>query len=128
MNSKKQQQKIAKFLFKKSLDQEGTINAKNVQKVLKEIVARKPPQLLHILKIYKKITETALAKEQIIIESAQKTANFKKLEAKLQERTGAKRIIFKINPSIVLGTKITHGDRIWDNTLEGKLKRLTIDD
>lgn len=120
---KKNLQKIAKTLFKKSLT-DGTVNVKKVQLVLKETVARKPPQLVSILKIYKKLIENTLLEEQVVVETALKLANQKKIEKEILNKTGAKKIIYKTNPKIVLGAKITHGDWVWDATLGAKLAQL----
>lgn len=121
---KRGQQKIARTLFKKSLTG-GYVNSKNVKQILKEIVTQKPPQLTNILKIYKKLIEGSLGREQILVESAQKIIGRYKLGAEILRKTGAKRIIYKINPKIVIGAKITHGDWVWDETLQAKLSLLT---
>ncbi len=120
--------KIAKMLFKKSLSADGSVDTGKVQGVLKEITAQKPARLINILKIYKKLIEIALNKEQIIVESAQKLENQQKFEREILKKTGAKHITYKINPNIVLGTKITHGDWVYNETLQAKLERLTIND
>lgn len=125
MKGRKNQVKIAKILFKKSLTG-NYVDTKKVQLVLKKIVAQKPVQLINILKIYKKIIENALGKEQIVIESAQKLKSSQKFEKEILSKTGAKRIIYKTDPNIILGSKITHGDWVWDETLSAKLKQLTI--
>ena len=115
--------KTAKILFRKSLT-DDTVDVKKVQFVLKETVAQKPPQLASILKIYKKLIENTLLKEQVVVETALRLTNQKKIEKEILNRTGAKRIIYKTNPKIVLGAKITHGDWVWDETLSAKLAQL----
>ena len=77
-----------------------------------------------ILKIYKKLIENTLLKEQVVVETALRLTNQKKIEKEILNRTGAKRIIYKTNPKIVLGAKITHGDWVWDETLSAKLAQL----
>ena len=115
---------LAKIMFKKSL-KDGIVNPANVSLVLKENVSQKPQGLKNILKIYKHLVETKLAKEELIVETAQKTTEITKMEKELLSKTGAKRIKYKTNPKMVFGLKITHGDFVYDLTLGSKLKQLT---
>ena len=118
--------KIAKGMFKQSLSQE-LVNTQKVRGILGEITRQKPAHLASILKIYKKLIRQALAREEIIIESASQLTNQSELEKQFLAKTGARKVLFKTNPKIVTGAKITHGDWIWDATLDAKLKQLTID-
>ncbi len=107
-------------MFKASL-KNGTIDKTLVNKVLKEITSQKPYGLSKILKIYKRLVARKLAREEVTVEAAaipplDKSAFLKK--------TGAKRIILKKNPGIVFGAKITHGDWIWEETLDSKLNQI----
>ncbi len=118
MNKKNYQ--IAKMLFKGSI-KGGSADASLVKKVLGYVLHLKPHGLLKILKIYKNLISQALAKEELTIEAAtipslDKSAFLKK--------TAAKRIILKKNPGIVFGAKITHGDWIWEETLDSKLNQI----
>lgn len=122
--NKKKQFKIAKDLFKKSLTN-GTLDNTKVQKILALLSKIKPQGLIGILKTYKRLIEAKLKSEEVIIETGTKLAFQGKLKLNLKKVTGAKRIIYKQNPKIVFGSKITHGDWILDNTLENKLKQLT---
>jgi len=122
--NKKKQLKIAKTLLKKSLTN-GTLDSTKVQKILIMLASAKPQGLIGILKTYKRLAGTKLKNEEIVIETGTKLASQSRLELNLKKATGAKRIIYKQNPKIVFGTKITHGDWILDNTLESKLKQLT---
>ena len=116
--------KIAKFLFKKSLNSDGLIDAKKVQIILRQIVSQKPPQLIKILKKYKKLIEAALSREELVVETAEKLSNQKKFEQNMFAKTGTNRISYKINPNIILGARITHGDWVWDESLQAKLAQL----
>ena len=118
-------EKIAKSLFKKSLNSDGFVDTKKVQVILNTIVSQKPPKLIKILKIYKKLIAAALSHEELVVETAEKLSNQKKFEQNLFAKTGANRINYKINPNIVLGARITHGDWVWDETLQAKLENLT---
>ena len=121
-------EKIAKSLFKKSLNNDGLVDTKKVQIILNTIVSQKPPQLIKILKKSKKLIEAALSREELVFETAQKLPNQKKFEQNLFAKTGANRINYKINPNIVLGARITHGDWVWDESLQAKLNNLTNSD
>ncbi|MBI3282905.1 F0F1 ATP synthase subunit delta [Candidatus Curtissbacteria bacterium] len=120
----KKQVRIAKVLFKKSLDQKRQISPHRVKRILENLERKKPQGILGILKSYRRLIESQLAKEEIEVEMAQKVMS-KKIERLILSKTGAKRISFKMNPSMVLGAKITHGDWVWEETLEAKLKQIT---
>ena len=115
---------LAKIMFKKSLE-DGLINTASVSAVLKEIASQKPPGLKNILKLYKHLIESKIAREELIVETAQKTKEVEKMEKELLSKTGAKRIKYKINPKLIFGLRITHGDFVYDATLDSKLKQLT---
>ena len=116
---------LAKIMFKKSL-KDGLINTASVSAVLKEIASQKPPGLKNILKLYKHLIESKIAREELIVETAQKTKEVEKMEKELLSKTGAKRIKYKINPKLIFGLRITHGDFVYDATLDSKLKQLTL--
>ncbi|KKR75052.1 hypothetical protein A2470_00440 [Candidatus Curtissbacteria bacterium RIFOXYC2_FULL_41_11] len=124
MIAKKKQIQIAKVMLKNSLSG-GLVNSKLVSFVLREVISQRPQGLTKILKVYRRLVENKLKKEEILIESAQKVANQKQLEQEFTKNTGVKRINFKINPKIVFGAKITAGDWIYDATLDAKLNQLT---
>ena len=115
---------LAKIMYKKSL-KDGIVNLASVSAVLKEIVSQKPHGLKNILKSYKHLIESKIAREELIVETAQKTKDIEKMEKGLLSKTGARRIKYKINPKLIFGAKITHGDFVYDATLESKLKQLT---
>ncbi len=123
MNSR-QKIKIAKDLLKKSLSN-GAVDTKKVTAVLKNLAASKPQGLIGILKVYKRLIETRIARETLIIESPAQTFNLKKFESELLNKTGAKKTIFITNPNLVFGAKITNGDWVWEDTLETKLKQVS---
>ena len=115
---------LAKVMFKKSL-KEGVVNSASVSAVLKETISQKPQNLKNILKFYKHLIEDKIAREELIVETAQKTKEIEKMEKELLSKTKAKRIKYKINPRLIFGLKITHGDFVYDATLDSKLKQLT---
>jgi len=115
---------LAKIMYKKSL-KDGIVNLASVSAVLKEIVSQKPHGLKNILKNYKHLIEAKIASEELIVETAHKTKEVEKMEKELLSKTGAKRIKYKINPKLIFGLRITHGDFVYDATLDSKLKQLT---
>lgn len=124
MNTR-QKTKIAKNLFKKSLTQ-GSIDSKKVSAILSHISSSKPQGLIGILKVYKRLIESKIAGETITIESPAPIKSLKKFEAELLKKTAAKKIVYILNPDLVFGAKITNGDWVWEDTLNTKLKQLTI--
>ena len=118
---------LAKVMFKKSLT-EGVVNPASVSAVLKETISQKPQNLKNILKFYKHLIESKIAREELIVETAQKTKEIEKMEKELLSKTGARRIKYKINPKMIFGLKITHGDFVYDASLDSKLKQLTAGD
>lgn len=120
----KKQTKIAKKLFKKSLDQKRQLSANRVHQILSALTRAKPQGVLGILKAYRRLIAAQLKKEEVEVEAAQ-TIKSKKIEKLILSKTGARRVNFKINPEVILGAKITHGDWVWDETLDAKLQELT---
>lgn len=116
---------LAKQMFKKSL-KAGVANPASVSAVLKEIISQKPAGLKNILKFYKRLIEAKIAQEELIVEVPQKTKEIEKMEKVWLAKTGALRVRYKINPKMVFGVRITHGDFIYDESLDSKLKQLTI--
>ena len=116
--------KIARALFKKSLDKNGILSSYKVHQILMAISKEKPLQVAGILKAYRRLVVAKLKKEEVEVEMAQpiKTKNLEKI---ILKSTSARRIVFKTNPNLIIGAKVTHGDWIWDETLDAKLGQLT---
>lgn len=124
MNTR-QKIKIAKDLLKKSLSS-GSVDANKVTAVLKNLAASKPQGQVGILKVYKRLIESKIAAETLTIESPASISTLKKFEKELLKKTGAKKTQYIVNPNLVFGARITNGDWVWEDTLETKLKQLTI--
>ena len=124
MNSR-QQLKIAKDLYKKSLVT-GSLNNQKISVILKNLVSQKPQGLIGILKAYKKLVESKLNSETLLVETPTPITGSKKTIEIFKKSTGAKNIKVLINPNLVFGAKITSGDWVWENTLLTKLKQLTM--
>ncbi len=123
MRNRKKQIEVAKLMFKNSL-KNGQVDKAKVRQVLKEKATKRQVGTIALLKKYKRLIEMALAKEEVIFEIGQKITNLARIEDELLSRTQAARIKIKINPKIVFGAKITHGDWQYDATLDAKLKEL----
>ena len=119
----KKQLLIAKILFKKSLTGD-TLDTKKVNMIIAGFAKNRPQSLISILRSYKRLVEGKIRSEEIVIETGVKLPSQKLVEKNLMSATGAKRVIYRENPSIVFGAKITNGDWVWDNTLKSKLKQL----
>lgn len=123
MKNKKKQIEVAKLMFKNSL-KNGQVNKVKVSQVLKVITVKHRVGTIALLRGYKRLIKQALAREEVILEIGQKIANQKEIENELRSRTQAVRIKIKLNPKIVFGAKITHGDWQYDATLSAKLMEL----
>src|SRR3989338_8094714 len=94
------------------------------RKIIK-ITKVKPEGFLQILKVYQKLVAQQVAKEEVVVESATPLA--KNQEKEIIKRTKAQNIRYKLNRDMVFGAKITHGDWIYDASLDAKLEQLTSD-
>lgn len=120
----KKELKIAKSLFRKSLTN-GSVEAVKVRTILNAIAKQRPAHMIGILRNYKRLIEASLSGEEVIVETPAKISNISTFEREIKEKTSAKRIIYKVNPNIIVGAKITHGDWVFDSTLDNKLGQLT---
>mgnify|MGYP001608737309 CR=1 FL=1 len=125
MTSRTKLLKIAKTMANASLTA-NMLDPKKVKKVTEAAIALKPANLTKILKIYKNLIENKIRSEEVTIEISQKNAISKQFEQDIKKTTGAKRVSYVINPKLIAGAKITHGDWVYDATLEAKLEQLTI--
>ncbi|MCR4325121.1 MAG: F0F1 ATP synthase subunit delta [Candidatus Curtissbacteria bacterium] len=123
--SKKKQKQIAKFLFKRSLTG-GFVDEKKIKIILASLSKENSAGIVGILKSYKRLIEAAIAREEVIVEVGSAITNAKSIEKKLLEKTGARRVIFKLNSQIVFGARVKHGDWIWDDTLDAKLEQIIL--
>jgi F-type H+-transporting ATPase subunit delta len=123
MRNRKKQAKVAKSMFRNSLTA-GYIDPKKVNSVLGQVTSSKTADLISILKIYKKLVASALMKEEIIVEIASDVTQHNLLTRDLLKKTGAKKVTFRKNNQMVFGSKVTHGDWIWEETLDSKLKQI----
>lgn len=122
MTTRKRLVKEAKTLLKASL-KNGFIDEIKVKKILKLTSSQKRPEILKVLKIYKRLVEQEIAKEQLVIETA--TVLSQLAVKNLLKKTNARKIIHKTNPKMIFGARVTWGDWIYDLTLDNKLDQIT---
>lgn len=116
--------KLAKTMLRASL-KNGRVDETQGKLILTLVASRKPQGLLKILRLYKNLVDASQNREKVTIESAVKIKDV--ILKGIAAKTGAPKIAVTVNPQQIWGIRITHGDWVWDNTLEGKLKQLTID-
>ena len=114
---------IAKIMFKNSMS-DGYLDTNKTKRMIVEVSAKNPTGLVKILTAYKKYVQRQIESEEVIIESAVPLPN-KSMEKELLSKTGARRIKYQINSQMVTGAKIKHGDWLYDESLSGKLEKLT---
>lgn len=110
-------------MLKASL-KDGLLDNRKAQTVLTSVAKRKPQGLSSIFKFYKRLIENQLGIETLIIETGAKIKNSAQYEKILLAKTEARKVIYKTNPAIVFGAKITHGNWVWEETLGSKLKQI----
>lgn len=102
------------------------VDAKKVKKVTEAVISLNPANLSKILKIYKNLIENKMRNEEVTIEIPLGNIITKQFEQDIKKTTGAKRVSYVINPKLIAGAKITHGDWVYDQTLDTKLNQLTL--
>ncbi len=125
MTSRTKLLKIAKTMANASLTA-NLVDANEVKKVTEAVISLNPANLTKILKIYKNLIENKMRKEEVTVEIPQKNAISKQFEQDIKKTTGAKRVSYVINPKLVAGAKITHGDWVYDQTLDTKLEQIIL--
>ena len=121
MKNKKKIAIIAKYLFKNSFTGNFLDDAKIMQNI-KILTSQKPHGLVNILRFYKRLLAQTLAAEVLQIETTEKLSAVQ--EKELMAKTNARKIIYNLNPKMVFGAKIKHGDWIYDSSLQAKLSQI----
>ena len=124
MKSSKEIKLRAKEMFKRSL-KDGQIDPQKVKDVLKELSDQKEAKTTKILRIYKNLISQALSWQEVVVETALDTIGDDQKRS-IIAKTEAQSVKIVKNTKIVAGAKIYHGDWVYDETLEGKLKLLTV--
>jgi len=112
----------AKEMFKKSLAG-GKIDPQKVRTILEDLSGQKEARSAKILKKYKSLVSYALSWQEVAVEAALPVLSDDQKRSILA-KTKAQTIRIVQNPKIVAGAKIYHGDWVYDETLEGKLRQL----
>ena len=121
MRKSKRISATVKLLIKNSLNN-GQVDVKKAANIVKALMHSKIPNLLNVLRLYKKRLQIQISKEEVYIETATKLSG---MEKDILGKTGAKRIIYKLNPQMIAGIKIKHGDWVWEESLDSKLTQIT---
>lgn len=122
MKNKKKIIQIAKLMFQNSLTG-GFLDNKKIMSNLNILTSQKPQGLVNILRLYKRLIGQAQSLEELDIESAEVLNSAQ--EKDLISKTGVRKINYKLNPKMVFGAKIKHGDWIYEQSLESKLEQMS---
>lgn len=122
MTAKRKIKALAKLMFKGSLVSNQLDHGK-IRTLVQKLIKDKPQGYLKILKAYKRLVGQLSAKEEVLVESASPLD--KAFEKEMLSKTKAAKVRYKINKDMVIGAKITHGDWIYEASLDAKLKQLT---
>ncbi|MBI2594371.1 hypothetical protein HYW39_01605 [Candidatus Curtissbacteria bacterium] len=68
MKNRKKLIATTKYLYKKSL-KDGAVNTQKVRQIAAKLASGRKPGILPILKIYKRLIEQAIKREEVIVES-----------------------------------------------------------
>lgn len=121
MKNRKKIVQLAKLMYKNSFTN-GFLDNKKIMSNVNILISQKPQGLVNVLRQYKHLISHALNVEELNIESAEKLNIVQ--EKELLTKTGAKKINYRLNPKMVFGAKIKHGDWIFEQSLESKLGQL----
>lgn len=122
--TRKKLREFAKAMFKASF-RDGAIDPRKVHNVIKVANNLRTTGLISVLRTYRRLVENQLAKETVIIEVNNKSSIKSDQEKLILKKTGATTLVYKVNPHVIFGARITHGDWVWDSTLKAKLDQLT---
>ncbi len=116
--------KIAKKLFKGSLNRDHSLNPQKVQAVISFIKQQPPHQALNLLKAYLALAKVHLKNQVLNIETSQKLTKAEIMTFKnlfLKKNYPIQEVVVKENPSIIAGLRINIGSNLWDLTIRGRL-------
>ncbi len=108
---------------------DGTVDAGAVEQVLGYVSKAELTQKLPILRAYKRAIQIEIDAGTAKVFSASKldSASLSKLQQSLEETVGRKLTIeTSIDPSLIAGTRVRVGDMVFDYSVQGFLKQLSI--
>ena len=126
MAANKKAQQLARQLFKLSLV-DGQISADRVTGVLGYIEKTQPAHQLTVLKSYRRLVTTELAKSLAVIEHAGAVSNsiLQAIAASMTKKYGrAITASERTNPSLLAGLRVRVGDDVYESSVAGQLSVL----
>ena len=126
MSANKKAQQLARQLFKLSLV-DGQISADRVTGVLGYIEKTQPAHQLTVLKSYRRLVTTELAKSLAVIEHAGAVSNsiLQAIAASMTKKYGrAITASERTNPSLLAGLRVRVGDDVYESSVAGQLSVL----
>ncbi|MFT3783458.1 MAG: F0F1 ATP synthase subunit delta [Nibricoccus sp.] len=126
MAANKQAQQLARQLFKLSVV-DGQISAERVSGVLAYVEKTKPPHMLAVLTIYRRLVATELAKSQAIVEHAGSVSDsvLQSIAAAMTKKYGrAVTVSARANPALLAGLRVRVGDDVYESSVAGQLSQL----
>lgn len=124
--SKKENIKVAKNMFKDSLDK-GLLNRAKIQPLIARVKLEYKSSALAVLKEYLKIVERYQKSQMLFIEisSEIQDSSLKEIRKTLEKRFHKSLQIQVLkNPSLIAGLKVTLDDTQWDYSLKNRLEQM----
>ncbi len=123
MKTKNTIKKLAKKLYTVSI-LNGEIDRNRVHAIVATVLQSATRNKTTVLKQYKKYIEAFVRTREVIVEVPDGFAIDRKMEQEIMEKTHAKNITVYENAGLIFGVKITHGDWVYDNTLDSQLGKI----
>ena len=126
MSANKKAQQLARQLFKLSVV-DGRISADRVTGVLGYIEKTQPAHQLTVLKSYRRLVTTELAKSLAVIEHAGAVSNsiLQAIAASMTKKYGRTIIAStRANPKLLAGLRVRVGDDVYESSVSGQLGAL----
>lgn len=125
-SGKKQVQQLARQFFKLSFAQ-GELSAANVGGVLAYIEKHRPPQTLAVLKAYRRLITTEVARGQAVVEHAGSVtdAALAQIGAAMTKKYSRKvAASARRNDALIAGLRVRVGDDVYESSVAGQLSAL----
>lgn len=126
MASRRKSAALAHQLFDLSLE-DGRISAERVSGVLAWVEKHRPPEATAVLRFYKRLVETEVARNRAVIEFAGNVSPeiFQEIAAAMTKRYGRPIEAVPVAcPDLVAGVRVRVGCDIFENSLVGHLASL----
>lgn len=123
MKGKSSVKKIAKKLYKLSIS-DGKLSEKSVRKIVTTVLRSTTRNKNILLKQYKRYIEMFVKTQELVVEIPKEFILSERVRQELLKKTKATSIKVLENPNLLFGTKVIHGDWVYDNTLSAKLEKI----